>query len=65
MREMQEIWVPLLDQGKSPGIGNGNPPQDLASKSPWTQEPGGYSPWSYKELDTAEHAHVVKYILRP
>ena len=26
----------------------------LAWKSPWTEEPGGYSPWSYKEADTTE-----------
>ena len=27
----------------------------LAWKIPWTEEPGGYRPWSHKELDTAEH----------
>ena len=37
----------------------------LAWKIPRTKEPGGYSPRSYKELDTTEHAYVVKYILRP
>ena len=27
----------------------------LASKIPWTKEPGGlYSPWGYKESDTTE-----------
>ena len=24
----------------------------LAWKIPWTEEPGGYSPWGLKELDT-------------
>ena len=26
----------------------------LAWKIPWTKEPGGYSPWGLKELNTAE-----------
>ena len=27
--------------GRSPGEGNGNPPQYLAWRIPWTEEPGG------------------------
>ena len=26
----------------------------LAWRIPWTEEPGGYSPWGLKELDTTE-----------
>ena len=26
----------------------------LAWEIPWTEEPGGYSPWSHKELVTTE-----------
>ena len=26
----------------------------LAWKIPWMEEPGGYSPWGYKESDTTE-----------
>ena len=26
----------------------------LAWRIPWTEEPGGLSPWGHKELDTAE-----------
>ena len=29
-------------------------PSILAWQIPWTEEPGGYSPWGHKELDTAE-----------
>ena len=29
----------------------------LAWKIPGTEEPGGYSLWNRKELDTTEHAH--------
>ena len=28
----------------------------LAWIIPWTEEPGGYNPWSHKELDTTERA---------
>ena len=26
----------------------------LVWRIPWTEEPGGYSPWGHKELDTTE-----------
>ena len=26
----------------------------LAWRTPWTEEPGGYSPWGHKESDTTE-----------
>ena len=44
--------------GRSPGGGNGNPSSIHAWKIPWTEEPGGYSPWGLKESDTTEHAHM-------
>ena len=31
----------------------------LAWKIPWTEEPGGYSPWSHKESDMTEHAYTA------
>ena len=31
----------------------------LAWKIPWTEEPGGYSPWGRKELDTTEQLHFM------
>ena len=35
----------------------------LAWEIPWTEEPGGYSPWGHKESDMTEqlsaHAHMV------
>ena len=27
----------------------------LACEIPWTEEPGSYSPWGHKELDSTEH----------
>jgi len=29
----------------------------LAWRIPWTEEPGGYSPWGRKESDTTERLH--------
>ena len=31
-------------------------PVFLPGESPWTEEPGGYSPWGFKELDMTEAA---------
>ena len=28
----------------------------LAWEIPWTEEPGGYSPWGHKESDMTEHS---------
>ena len=35
----------------------------LAWKIPRTEEPGGYSPWGRKELDTTEHIHSHTHTL--
>ena len=29
----------------------------LAWRIPWTEEPGGYSPWGHKESDTTKDKH--------
>ena len=42
--------------GRFPGGGHGNPHSTLAWKIPWTEEPGGYSPWGCEESDMTEHA---------
>ena len=31
----------------------------LAWKIPWTEEPGSYSPWGHKELDTTEQLTLL------
>ena len=30
----------------------------LAWRIPWTEEPGGYSPWANKESDRTKHTHT-------
>ena len=31
----------------------------VAWRSPWAEEPGGYSPWGRKELDTTKHVQFI------
>ena len=33
-----------------------------AWKTPWAEDPGGYSQMSWKELDTTEHKHKAHFI---
>ena len=40
--------------GRSPGGGHGKPFSVLAWRTPWTEEPAGYSPQGRKESDTTE-----------
>ena len=42
--------------GRSPGGGHGNPLTGvfLLGESPWTEVPGGYSPWGRKASDMTE-----------
>ena len=35
----------------------------LAWKTLWTEEPGGYSPWGHKQLDTTEQATEPTHII--
>ena len=48
--------------GRSPGGGQGKPiPVFLPGESPWTEEPGGYSPRGRKELDTIERLSTAQH----
>ena len=37
----------------------------LAWKIPWTEGPGGYSPWGRKELDLSVHPHMHAVCVSP
>ena len=52
----------IHESGRSSAEGNGNPLQHFChgQKIPWTEEPGGYSPWGCKELDTTECTHTAQ-----
>ena len=51
---MQDIWVQSLGQEDPLEKGLATLSSILAWRIPWTEEPGRYSPWGSKELDTTE-----------
>ena len=58
---IQETWV-----GKIPWRRAWQPtPVLLPGESPWTVEPGGYSTWGHKELDTTEPLNTAHYLQWP
>ena len=46
---MQETWVPSLGQEDPLEKEITTHSSFLAQKIPWTEKPGGYSPWGHKE----------------
>ena len=51
---MQETQVQSLDQEDPLEEEMATHSNILAWRMPWTEEPAGYSPWSYKESDMIE-----------
>ena len=51
---MQETWVQFLDGEDPLKKEMATHSSILFQKIPWTEEPGGCSPWGCKELDTTE-----------
>ena len=52
--------------GRSPAGGHWQPtPVFLPGEFPWTEEPGGYSPWGSKELDMTERLSTAHTFLTP
>ena len=51
---MQDMWVQSLGQEDPLEKGMATHSSIHAWKIPWTEEPGGYSSWGCKELDTME-----------
>ena len=49
---MQETRVPFLGQEDPLEKGMATHSSILAWEIPWTEEPGGYSPWDHKESAT-------------
>ena len=59
MQEMQEKRVQSLGWKDPLEEGMATHSSILAWRIPWTEEPGGYSPWSHKESDLTEHTHAL------
>ena len=51
---IQETWVQSLVQEDSLKNGMAIHSCIFAWRIPWTEEPGGYSPWSFKESGTTK-----------
>ena len=54
MSAMWETWVPSLGQEDPLEKEMATHSSILAWEIPWTEEPGGYSPWGHKESDLTE-----------
>ena len=54
---MQEMQVRSLGQEDTLEKEMATNPSIFAWEIPWTEEPGGYSPWGRKELDMTERLH--------
>ena len=55
---MQETRIWSLDWQDPLEEGMATHSSILAWRIPWTEEPGGYSPWGRRESDTTERAHL-------
>ena len=51
--------------GISPGGGNSTHFSIPAWEIPWTEEPGGHSPWGRKESDMTDHKYLKRQGLFP
>ena len=60
---MQEAWIwsPGLEDALEEEIAVYFSILTLAWRIPWTEEPGGYSPKGWKELDTIERLKTTAY----
>ena len=55
MQKMQETWVRSLGWGEPLEEEMATQSCVLAWRIPWTEDPGRYSPWGYRESDTTEY----------
>ena len=59
---MQETWVWSLGREYSLEKEMATHSTILACEIPWTEEPGGYSPWGCKESDMTEQQNTHYYL---
>ena len=53
------MWIGFLGWEDPPEEGTEVHSSILAGRIPWTEEPGGYSPWGHKESDTTEQPSMA------
>ena len=56
---MQDTWVHSLGGEDPLEKGTATHSSILVWRIPWTEEPGSYSPWGHKELDTTEQLTLL------
>ena len=54
------MWVQSLSRGDSLKEGMATHSSILAWRFPWTEGPGGYSPWGQKDLDMTEVTELTQ-----
>ena len=59
---VQETWVPSLGQENPLEEQMSTHSGILAWRISWTEEPGGISPWGFKESGTTENAHNTNIV---
>ena len=62
MQKTQEMWVWPLGQEDPLEEEMATHSSILAWKTPWAEEPVGYSPWGHRDSDTTEHVHWLSQI---
>ena len=61
---MRETQVQSLDQEDPLEKGMATHSSILAWRIPWTEEPGGYSPWGHKESDPTKQLTLTHSLTR-
>ena len=59
--QLQETWVQSLGQEGPLEKGMATYSRTLASRVPWKDEPGSYSPWGFEESDTTKPLNNNKW----
>ena len=60
---VREMWFKSLSQEDPLEKAMTTHSSILAWRIPWTEEPGGYSPWSHKKFCTTERLRVTQLML--
>ena len=63
-QETQEKWVWSLGQEDPLDKEMATPSSVLAWRTPWTEEPGGYSPQGHTESETIKYTQMQPYLVQ-
>ena len=63
MQETQDVDL-VPGSGRAPGGGNEAHCSVLSWRIPWTEQPGGYSPWGGTVDWATEHIHTLLFVIK-